>query len=209
MSKSIHIHVHTRDAGEFKESDHPRAKNGQFGSGGGGGGGGSAKPAAKSAHANAAKPKTFREVLDNPEHRKMVNSIEEYISDLRHQPGRKEHIEGLQYAVKELEKASGFKYDVDPEVLKPAKTGSTSMSQKAAANKEFHAKQAAAETKAHADLSSHPNYSKADHNYLKGKGWTAGEIKARWDEEAKAGHKAQQGNKHAKPGEPGYMKARP
>lgn len=34
MAKHIHVHVHTRDT--FSESDHPRAKNGQFGSGGGG-----------------------------------------------------------------------------------------------------------------------------------------------------------------------------
>lgn len=50
MAKTIHIHLPpgmvvtrtTRDSGDWKESDHPRAKNGQFGSGGGG-----AKPAAK------------------------------------------------------------------------------------------------------------------------------------------------------------------
>lgn len=40
MSKTIHIHVHhkpTRDAGEWEESKHPRAENGQFGKGSGGG----------------------------------------------------------------------------------------------------------------------------------------------------------------------------
>lgn len=38
MTKHIHIHVHrkTRDAGEFREEDHPRRKDGKFGSGGGG-----------------------------------------------------------------------------------------------------------------------------------------------------------------------------
>ena len=51
MTKTIHIHLPpgmvvtrtTRDSGDWKESDHPRAKNGQFGSGGGGG----SAPAAK------------------------------------------------------------------------------------------------------------------------------------------------------------------
>ncbi len=38
MTKHIHIHIHrkTRDAGEFREEDHPRRKDGKFGSGGGG-----------------------------------------------------------------------------------------------------------------------------------------------------------------------------
>lgn len=40
MTKHIHIHIHskapTRDAGEWDESKHKRAENGQFGSGGGG-----------------------------------------------------------------------------------------------------------------------------------------------------------------------------
>lgn len=35
MRKHIHIHLHrTKDSGEFKESEHPRAENGKFGSGG-------------------------------------------------------------------------------------------------------------------------------------------------------------------------------
>lgn len=38
MGKTIHIHVHqTRDAGEWEESKHPRAENGQFGKGSGNG----------------------------------------------------------------------------------------------------------------------------------------------------------------------------
>ena len=61
MAKHIHIHLPARiagkgrDAGEFEESKHPRAANGQFGSGGGGGGGG-AKPAAKKSSSSAPKP---------------------------------------------------------------------------------------------------------------------------------------------------------
>lgn len=40
MRKTIHIHLHstpTRDAGNWEESKHPRAENGQFGKGSGGG----------------------------------------------------------------------------------------------------------------------------------------------------------------------------
>ena len=34
MARHLHIHLHTRDAGAWNESDHPRAGNGEFGSGG-------------------------------------------------------------------------------------------------------------------------------------------------------------------------------
>lgn len=47
MARHIHIHIATKDAGNFEESKHPRAENGQFGKGSGGG----AKPAAKKAPA--------------------------------------------------------------------------------------------------------------------------------------------------------------
>lgn len=47
MARHIHIHVSTKDAGNWEESKHPRADNGQFGKGSGGG----AKPAAKKAPA--------------------------------------------------------------------------------------------------------------------------------------------------------------
>jgi hypothetical protein len=33
MRRPIHIHYHTRDAGKWEESKHPRASNGEFGSG--------------------------------------------------------------------------------------------------------------------------------------------------------------------------------
>lgn len=42
-------------------------------------------------------------------------------------------------------------------------------------------------------------WNEADHEYLTGKGWTPQQIKARWDEEHKAGHPAQQVNKHNPP----------
>lgn len=164
MAKNIHIHVHTTDS-DFKESDHPRAKNGQFGSGGGGSKATTAKevqakkdeqvrakthtmsilagptsPGFKAAVASQknkptsggssagervaakGKPKTFREVLDDPKTRPLINSIEEYIGDLRRNPGHKEHIQGLQSTIKELEQKSGYKYDVEPDLLKPAQT---------------------------------------------------------------------------------------
>lgn len=47
MAKHIHIHFHD---GEFKENEHPRATNGQFGSGGS-----KASPAAKNDYANGGK----------------------------------------------------------------------------------------------------------------------------------------------------------
>lgn len=47
MARHIHIHVGTKDAGNWEENKHPRAENGQFGKGSGGG----AKPAAKKAPA--------------------------------------------------------------------------------------------------------------------------------------------------------------
>jgi hypothetical protein len=34
MARHIHFHFYTGDAGEWKEGDHPRSENGQFGSGG-------------------------------------------------------------------------------------------------------------------------------------------------------------------------------
>jgi len=49
---TIHIHLKVRDAGEFKESEHPRAANGQFGAGGGSGG--SAAPKTSPAEKTAA-----------------------------------------------------------------------------------------------------------------------------------------------------------
>jgi len=56
-------------------------------------------------------------------------------------------------------------------------------------------------------VTEHPQYTKADYDYLKGKGWSDPEIMNRWDEEHAKGHHAQQGNKNAKSGEPGYVKA--
>ncbi|MDT6962920.1 hypothetical protein QTN24_15575 [Cupriavidus sp. SZY C1] len=42
MTKALHIYVHVRDS-TWNEEDHPRAQNGQFGSGGGAGGAGKVK----------------------------------------------------------------------------------------------------------------------------------------------------------------------
>lgn len=56
MNKHIHIHIHRTTDNDFKESDHPRASNGQFGSGGGGGKSGSSEkkgaPAIPTKHSN-------------------------------------------------------------------------------------------------------------------------------------------------------------
>lgn len=43
------------------------------------------------------------------------------------------------------------------------------------------------EVKGELDLLKHPQYTKEDYDYLKGKGWSAKEIKERWDEENKKG----------------------
>jgi hypothetical protein len=48
-------------------------------------------------------------------------------------------------------------------------------------------------------MQAHPNYHPADHEYLKGKGWTNAEIHARWTEEHGEGKPAQTVNKHNPP----------
>lgn len=76
MTRHIHIHIHrssTKDA--WNEADHPRAANGQFGSGGGG-----AKPAAVQARIEAKRaagqPVGFERV------RKEVPAAQKYSSKL-------------------------------------------------------------------------------------------------------------------------------
>lgn len=49
------------------------------------------------------------------------------------------------------------------------------------------------------DITKHPQYTKADHEYLKGKGWTDPQISERWDQEHKAGHAPQKVNKSNPP----------
>jgi hypothetical protein len=168
MKRQIHVHVYTGDS-DFKEGDHPRAKNGQFGSGGGGG---SAKPVAKPAHANAEKTQ------GQPNQPSYKPNGARRVSD----PGGA----GERVAAK-VANAKGNS---------PASQVSTA--QREAANKIFKAEQAAAEKKAHRELTSHPNYNKEDHEYLVSKGWTAGEIKDRWDQEKKEGKQAS-GNKYTNP----------
>lgn len=53
----------------------------------------------------------------------------------------------------------------------------------------------------------HSQFTQADYDYLRGKGWTDTQILKRWDEEAGKGVAPQKGNKNAKPGEAGYMSA--
>lgn len=50
-----------------------------------------------------------------------------------------------------------------------------------------------------AEMKAHPNYSKEDHDYFKGKGWSNSEIHQRWTAENSAGKPAQQVNKHNAP----------
>jgi hypothetical protein len=56
-------------------------------------------------------------------------------------------------------------------------------------------------------IRAHSQFTEADYNYLKGKGWSDNEILKRWDAEAKTGTVPQKGNKNAKPGQPGYINA--
>lgn len=57
------------------------------------------------------KPPTLKEVLANPKSKKIVESIEERLSDLRSNPGRKEHIEDVMADVKRLKDEFGYDYD--------------------------------------------------------------------------------------------------
>lgn len=50
-----------------------------------------------------------------------------------------------------------------------------------------------------ADITKHPQYHPADHEYLKGKGWSDDEIRERWDAEQKAGLPPMSVNKHKPP----------
>jgi hypothetical protein len=58
-----------------------------------------------------------------------------------------------------------------------------------------------------AKVKAHPQFTQGDYDYLKGKGWSDDQILKRWDEEKSKGVKPNQGNKNAKPGDPGYMSA--
>lgn len=59
------------------------------------------------------KAMTFEEALADPAGRKMIDAIEEYIGDLKDDPGRTEHLEGLQDAIKSLKKKTGYQYHID------------------------------------------------------------------------------------------------
>jgi len=58
---------------------------------------------------------TFKEILEDRSEggaRSIVDSIEEYVGDLRDQPERKEHMSGLRSKVAELKEMTGYKYDI-------------------------------------------------------------------------------------------------
>jgi len=138
----IHIHLHhrTHDA-EFKESDHPRATNGQFGSGGSGG----SKPVRKVERTPMTQANRNLQAQNLKESKKVTK-----------QATPAGHLK------------SGVQEAAEAEVAQARKR---------------IAERKKKENEAHANLKSHPNYSKEDHEYLKGEGWTAGEIKQRWDSE--------------------------
>lgn len=56
MNKQVHIHIHQRTGDTFNEADHPRASNGQFGSGGGSKS--KSAPTTRAKHAGKVKPET-------------------------------------------------------------------------------------------------------------------------------------------------------
>lgn len=56
-------------------------------------------------------------------------------------------------------------------------------------------------------IRSHKQFTQADYDYFKSKGWSDAEILKRWDEEGKKNVPPQRGNKNAKSGEPGYNSA--
>lgn len=135
MAKHIHIHLPARqsgktavrDAGEFEESKHPRAQNGQFGSGGGGSGG--AKSAAKKAGSSSggwshtkneaaaqAAEKAMEDAWDDESgkgHQKAIVAIKEAIKvtelgiregSPKYAPDRKQEVERLKKRLADHEK---------------------------------------------------------------------------------------------------------
>lgn len=58
------------------------------------------------------KKMTLREVLADKEGRSVIDSIEERISDLRDNPGRKEHMEDVRSDAKTLKQKFGYDYDI-------------------------------------------------------------------------------------------------
>ena len=82
------------------------------------------RPASERRPVGKREPMTFREILADPKGKAIFESIEEYIVDLRDDPTRKEHLDGLKDAVQELERGSGYKYDIS-EQLAAAKDSKT------------------------------------------------------------------------------------
>jgi len=54
---------------------------------------------------------TMRDVLKNPKGKELVETIEEYLGDLKDNPDHKDYKAGLKDAVAELKKETGFEYD--------------------------------------------------------------------------------------------------
>jgi hypothetical protein len=92
MAKTIHIHLPpgmvvtrtTRDSGDWKESDHPRAKNGQFGSGGGGGSAPAAKKSTAPSSGGGYLPSTG--TPEAKQHAAKIESMRQNIARLKALP---------------------------------------------------------------------------------------------------------------------------
>lgn len=66
----------------------------------------------KGEKSSKAKEPSFIDMLNNPEARGHIDAIEEYINDLRDQPGRKEFIDGAQGVAAILKKKFNYTYDL-------------------------------------------------------------------------------------------------
>jgi hypothetical protein len=64
---------------------------------------------------------TIREVLADKEGKKLVEAAEEYQSDLRDDPTRKEHLDGLKNVVKQLQEKFGYSHDISAELANAKK----------------------------------------------------------------------------------------
>jgi hypothetical protein len=69
------------------------------------------KPLRMSGEPTKQEP-TLIQVLNDPKGKRQIEYIEEYIGDLRDQPGRKEHMEGLRDKVDELKHKFNYTYDI-------------------------------------------------------------------------------------------------
>lgn len=198
MTKHIHIHLpaQTKDA-SFKESEHHRDKGGKFATTGAAGGN-AEHHAARAAHHETQmvkkgdKHKDFNKHKDAAYQHRAAEEVLKF-NEKRHAQGFGVRNSAQVHADKAAEHESKL-------------SGGNPNKESALANARAAQKSDAdAKAAAYKELEKHPMHTKADFDYLKGKGYDPEEIKAIWDRDHKAGKSPQQGNKHAKPDSPGYQ----